>query len=336
MRLAADGKHEQQELSKWPKCGHPKTAQNTTTVAGRFEYCRTCENAKAMERYRRRQPNARRRYFATADEAVEHFITRQGKHWFWKGHIRKGGDAVIDFNYKTIYVARYLWKKLHGPIKPKHTLAKTCAYRNCVAPECRQERLRQVVCRSKENVGQFSRAAFESAIAAATRRDGTHLFAVDGKTTLQFWNRKLNLRNALWTRSGHTRDHRKPLIVICDFSQCLEPAHEREGVSAVLAMLRRKDGHLLVPAEMNAQTAKRIAWEAAEEPLPESKTLVTVCGRGECAEPAHQVSWVCNKIMPATVRSQFQRELRSQLMQKSPRKYYIRRGFRSRAHGRQA
>src|ERR1700736_1754849 len=80
---------------KWPKCGDPKTPENTIVVGGKWEYCRKCYNAKAMERHYRRNPGARKRYFGSADEAIEHFIKRDGRHKHWNGPKRERGIAAI-------------------------------------------------------------------------------------------------------------------------------------------------------------------------------------------------------------------------------------------------
>jgi hypothetical protein len=306
--IVGERKQDIEGTPKWPSCGDPKTPENTVIVGGRFEYCRKCQNAKAMERHYRRNPGARRRYFASLDEAIQHFTKRDGLHQHWSGPKAERVFAVITHHGKLIYVARYLWEQKNGPTKPQHTLYSTCEFQDCVSPECREERRRTVVCEAKV-LAERTRSAFNTAAIAATRREGPHLFAIDAKATVQVMGREMDLRNLLWTRAGNRRHYGKPLIATCEFSHCLEPAHQREGVADVLARLQHQDGHLIIPDGKDLEIAKRAAWEASGKVLPAGKALVTLCGRSDCAEPCHQTPWAFNKTIPPAVRSAFWRVL---------------------------
>lgn len=221
------------ETGVWPACGHPRTFANTVVIGGRFEYCRRCENAKRRERYRQRHPDARKVFLSTTlAERIWHHIQVEPLHWVWTGRQHNDGSAVIEHEGKLIFVAPHLWEQHEGPIKPGHRLYRLCDVSGCVSPTCRAElppeaALRRAP-RPSPDIGERTRSVFEAAVRAATRREGTHLFAVGGKTTVVVRKRELNLRDLLWRHAGNRRHLYKSLVATCECSDCIEPDHQRE------------------------------------------------------------------------------------------------------------
>jgi hypothetical protein len=311
MKTIIEGTKDTDLVLKWPDCEHPRTPANSIILDGTNECCRTCQELKARRPDLRRQPVALK---ANLAERIRHFITDDGNHWHWSGRTRTDdGSAIIEYSGKIISVAKHLWEERNGSLKPQHRLYRTCSFEDCVYADCREQRpytaSLERARRPVEDIGQRTRAQFTAAILAATRREGTHLLAAGGLRAVRVRNRELDLRDLVWRHSGRRRYGHKPLITFCGVPDCIEPAHEGEGLPNVLAMLRCVDSHLIIPAEMSREFAKRIAWEAEGEVLPEGKTLLTLCLREDCAEPVHQTRWDCGKSMPTARRASLREEL---------------------------